>query len=220
MLTELFGKKLQMTQLWNDAGEVVPVTVLQAGPCQVVQVKTEESSDGYRAAQIAFDAVSLGRNDMTAKKTPRVNAPRMGHFRTHSAEPAKMLGEVPLPEGVEVKPGDVITVSIFGSIKKVDISGKSKGRGFAGVIKRHNYSRGPKSHGSKHYRAPGSTGMHQGMSRVRKGKPMPGQYGAEATTAKNLEVIKVDVDRNLLYVKGAVPGPSGGYLRIRKSKTA
>lgn len=214
MLTEIIGKKLQMTQLWNEQGAVIPVTVLQAGPCDVVQVKTEETKDGYRAVQLGFGEVKSHKQGKIGR---RVNKPDLGHFTKHNVEPRRVLREVALPSGVELKPGDKVSVEIFEGVAKVDITGTTKGRGFAGVIKRHGFSRGPKSHGSKHYRGPGSTGQHQGMSKVRKGKHMPGHYGAETCTTLNLEVVKIDKERDLLFVKGAVPGPSGGYLRIRKS---
>ncbi|MDF1666282.1 MAG: 50S ribosomal protein L3 [Planctomycetota bacterium] len=213
MLTELIGKKLQMTQVWKESGEIVPVTVLQAGPCQVVQVKTEETKDGYRAVQLGFEDKktskgTLGKNMSKAEK---------GHFAKSKVDPKRLVQEVPLPEGTSLKSGDTVTVEIFKECSHVDVTGTTKGRGFQGVIKRHDFSRGPKSHGSKHYRGPGSTGQHQGMSKVRKGKHMPGHYGSEQVTTMHLEVVKVEAERNLLYVKGAVPGPSGSYLKIRKS---
>lgn len=214
MLTELIGKKLQMTQVWRDNGEVVPVTVLQAGPCKVVQVKTEETKDRYRAVQLGFEDM---KSEKSGKLGSRVNKPELGHFKKAGVEPTRVLEEVSLPEGEEVKPGDEITVEIFANVSHVDVVGHTKGRGFAGVVKRHDFTQGPRSHGSKHYRGPGSTGMHQAMSRVRRGKPMPGHYGDEQVTVMHLEVVKVEKDKNLLYVKGAVPGPSGGTLRIRKS---
>lgn len=214
MLTEIIGKKLQMTQVWDENGSVVPVTVLQAGPCEVVQVKTEESKDNYRAVQLGFGKAASKKNNKLGR---RVNKPMAGHYKKHGVEPKRVLKEVQLPDGTELKPGDVVTVEIFKDIKHVDVIGNIKGRGFAGVIKRHNFSRGPKSHGSKHYRGPGSTGQHQGMSKVRKGKHMAGHWGAERVTVKKLEVVKVDTDNNLLFVKGSVPGPSGGTLRIRRS---
>ena len=214
MLTELLGKKLQMTQLWTEARELIPVTVLQAGPCQVVQVKTEETKDQYRAVQLGFGEIKSQKN---GQFETRINKPELGHFAKNHLEPSRILKEVSLPEGVEVKAGDEVTVEIFENVSHVDVTGKTKGRGFQGVIKRHDFSRGPKSHGSKHYRGPGSTGQHQGMSKVRKGKPMPGHDGDEQVTIMNLEVVKVDKERHLLFVKGAVPGACGGFLRIRKS---
>jgi large subunit ribosomal protein L3 len=213
MLTHLIGKKLQMTQVWKETGEVVPVTVIQAGPCQVVQVKTDETKDGYRAVQLGFD-VKKSKKGNVGKNLSKAEA---GHFKKSGVEPKRVLKEVPLPDGTSLKAGDEVTVEIFNDISHVDVIGTTKGRGFAGVIKRHDFSRGPKSHGSKHYRGPGSTGQHQGMSKVRRGKPMAGHYGDERVTTMNLEVVKVEKERNLLYVKGAVPGPSGGYVQIRKS---
>jgi large subunit ribosomal protein L3 len=214
MLTELLGKKLQMTQVWNEAGQVVPVTVLQAGPCDVVQVKTDESADRYRAVQLGFGSVASKKSK---KVGDRLSKGEQGHFKKHGVEAKRVLREVDLPAGTELAAGDKVTVEIFQDVKRVDVSGVSKGRGFAGVIRRHDFSRGPKSHGSKHYRGVGATAQCQGMSKVRKGKPMAGHYGAENCTVKNLEVVKVEPERDLLYVKGAVPGPSGGYLKIRKS---
>jgi large subunit ribosomal protein L3 len=213
MLTELIGKKLQMTQIWKESGEVVPVTVLQAGPCQVVQVKTEETKDGYRAVQLGFEEMKSPKGTVGKGLTKA----ETGHFKKNDIAAKRVLREVDLPAGSSLKAGDEVTVEIFDDVTHVDVTGTSKGRGFAGVIKRHNFSRGPKSHGSKHYRGPGSTGQHQGMSKVRKGKTMAGHYGHERVTTMHLEVVKVEKERNLLYVKGAVPGPSGGYLKIRKS---
>lgn len=217
MLSELIGKKLQMTQIWNEAGEVVPVTVVQAGPCDVIQVKTDESRDGYRAVQLGFGEVKSRKQ---GKLGSRLNKPRRGHFEKAGVDPRRVLQEVELPEGVELKAGDTVTVEIFKDATKVDVTGTTKGRGFQGVVKRHDFSRGPKSHGSKHYRGPGSTGACQAPSRVRKGKKLAGQFGNTRCTIQGLEVVRVDADRNLMYIKGAVPGPSGGTLRIRRALKA
>lgn len=208
----LVGQKLGMTQVFDSAGTVTPVTVLELGPCEVVQVKTEER-DGYRAAQLGF-------RSQTAK---RVKKPQIGHFKKAGLQPYRFLKEAPLAEteeGEEVKVGDRITVAeVFEAGALVDVVGTTKGRGFAGTIKRHGFSRGPTSHGSKNIREPGSTGMHTYPGRVFKGKKMPGQLGAKQRTVKNLVVVEVDAERHRLLVKGAVPGATGGLVYVRHAKT-
>ncbi len=209
MTPTLIGKKLKMTQIYDDAGQVVPVTIVLAGPCQVVQVKTVEN-DGYQAAQIGFD-------DAKVKRTTK---PEQGHFKKWSCPtPKRVVREVALDEGETPEPGSQLDVSVFEEITYVDVIGTSKGRGFQGTIKRHNASTGPKSHGSKSYRLVGSIGMHTWPARVLKGRKLPGQMGNKRTTARNLKIVKIEKDHNLLYIKGAVPGPTNGYVVVRRAKT-
>ncbi len=203
----LIGKKIGMTQIFDEEGNVVPVTVLQVGPCAVVQVKTEER-DGYRAAQIAL---------LEEKPPKRTNKPMQGHYKKANIPPQRILREFKILEG-EVKEGDRFTVEIFEGIDRVDVTGTSKGRGFQGVMKRHGYSGGPAAHGSKFHRAPGSVGSTTFPGRVLKGKGMPGHMGNERVTVIGLRVVKIDKDKNLMLVKGAVPGPTGGYILVKKSK--
>jgi large subunit ribosomal protein L3 len=205
----LIGRKLGMTQVFDDLGTVTPVTVIEVGPCPVIQVKTVES-DGYRAAQIGF----------APQKASRVTKPLAGHFRKAGVDAVRVIRESPLDPDEEVKAGDVVTVDqVFSDGSIVDVIGISKGRGFAGTIRRHNFSRGPMSHGSKNIREPGSTGAHTYPGRVFKGKRMPGQMGAKRRTVKNLTVVRVDAEKHRLFIRGAVPGPDGGILSIRAAKT-
>ena len=205
----LIGKKLGMSQVFDPAGVVTPVTVLEVGPCHVVQVRTEER-DAYRAAQLGF----------LPQMEKRVKKPQRGHFRKAGVEPHRILRESPLDDGEEVEVGARITVDqVFSEGAYVDVIGTSKGRGFSGTIRRHGFSRGPESHGSKNVREPGSTGMHTYPGRVFKGKKMPGQYGAKRATVKNLTVVRVDADKHQLLIRGAVPGPIGGIVCVRAAKT-
>jgi len=205
----LIGKKIGMSQIFDPAGTVTPVTVIEVGPCDVIQVKSEET-DGYRAAQIGF----------MSQLEKRVKKPQQGHFKRAGVEPKRILRESPLDDEEEVSPGDVVTVDqVFSEGSIVDVIGTSKGRGFSGTIKRHNFGRGPSSHGSKNIREPGSTGMHTYPGRVFKGKRMPGQYGSKRITVKNLTVVGVDAGLNRLLVKGAIPGPNGGIVSVRTAKT-
>jgi len=205
----LIGKKVGMSQIFDPAGVVTPVTVIEVGPCEVVQVKSEEK-DGYRAAQLGFE-------DQLEK---RVTKPLKGHFKRAGVSTKRILRESPLDADEEVNPGDVVTVDqVFSEGVYVDVTGTSKGHGFAGTIKRWNFSRGPTSHGSKNIREPGSTGMHTYPGRVFKGKKMPGQFGAKQRTVKNLVVVGIDAGKNRLLVKGAIPGPNGGIVSVRAAKT-
>lgn len=217
-LDTLLGKKLSMTQIWNDAGQAVPVTVLQIGPCQVVQVKTADGKDGYDAVQIGYDALPA-RNG--GKGDPRANKPTRGHFARHGAEPHRTLREVRLAKGtVAPEAGTVLKVGdVFEGVAEVDVVGTSKGRGFAGTVKRHNFTTGPKTHGSKNYREPGSTGAGTSPGHVIKGKRMPGHMGSVRRTVRNLQVVKIEAEHGLIYVRGAVPGPSGGTVLVRKAKS-
>ncbi len=204
MVTTILGRKLGMTQVWSDDDKLLPVTVIQAGPCVVTQVKTEKR-DGYRAAQIGF-------GEITAKK---LNKPMAGHFAKGNVEPQRHLIEVRLDDKDQVKLGQVFTVEAFADCKRVSVSGTSKGKGFAGVMKRHNFKGGPGGHGSHFHRAPGSIGQCATPSRVFKGMKLPGHMGSETVTVRNLELVKIDLEQNLLIVKGAVPGGKNGLLTIR-----
>ena len=203
----LIGKKLGMTRQFQEDGRSVPVTVIQAGPCVVTQVKTEET-DGYSAVQIGFGAKK-------AKNTP---LPMQGHFRKAGTEPLRKVMEFRVEGEHSFKPGDTIGVDVLAEAAKVDVTGITKGRGFAGAIKRHNHHRGPAGHGSKNVRMSGSIGMHTFPGRVFPGKPMPGQYGNKQETKKNLTVVAVDPERNLILVKGSVPGHRNGVVYIRPSR--
>lgn len=204
MVNTILGRKLGMTQVWSDDDKLVPVTVIEAGPCVVTQVKTEKR-DGYSAAQIGFGEIA----------ERKVNKPMAGHFEKAGVDPKRHLIEVRLDEGDAVKVGDTITVDAFADAKSVHVTGVSKGKGFAGVIKRHNFKGGPGGHGSHFHRAPGSVGMCATPSRVLKGLRLPGHMGTDTVTVRNLEVVKTDAEQNLLLVKGAVPGAKGALLTIR-----
>jgi large subunit ribosomal protein L3 len=205
----ILGKKIGMTQLFRADGQVVPVTLLKAGPCTVVQRKTP-ATDGY-------DAVQLGLNEFV--KAKRINRPATGHLKKAGAEGAKFLREFRLLGGEgDMKAGDKVLVSDFKPNEKVDVIGVSKGRGFAGVVKRHHFGGGDGSHGSMHHRAPGSIGASSFPSRVVPGMRMGGHMGDEQVTVRNLEIVEVDTEDNVLVVKGAVPGPNGGYVVVRRAK--
>ena len=202
----LIGKKLGMTQIFDSEGLAVPVTVIEAGPCFVVQVKTG-AKEGYQAVQVGFERRPL----------EKLNKPEKGHLQKHGAKSGfRYLREVRLPEAGSFAEGQEITVEQFVVGDRVNITGTSKGRGFAGTIKRWNFHRGPMSHGSMNHRAPGSIGASAYPSRVVPGKKLPGQMGNARVTTKNLEVIDVRPEDHLLLVKGAVPGPQRGLLFIRK----
>ena len=207
MVNGIIGKKLGMTQLFSDDGSVTPVTVLKAGPCIVVQKKTV-NTDGY-------DAVQLG---LVEEKPPRhVNKPTEGHFKRAGVPPTRVLREVRIESSDEATSvGDKVLVDIFSENDIVEVIGKSKGKGFAGVIKRHGFSGGRATHGSMFHRAPGGIGASAYPSRVIKGTRMPGHMGSERKTIKNLRVAAVDAENNLLMIRGAVPGPDGSYVLIRK----
>jgi large subunit ribosomal protein L3 len=205
----ILGKKIGMTQVFRPDGQAVPVTLLKAGPCMVVQRKTP-TSDGY-------DAVQLGLVEFI--KPARINKPRTGHLKKANVEGARFLRELQLrPGDDDLKPGDQVLVDQFKPKDKVDVIGVSKGRGFAGLVKRHHFRGGAGSHGSMFHRAPGSIGASSFPSRVLPGMRMAGQMGAGQVTVRNLEVIEVDTEDNVLVVKGAVPGPNGAYVVVRRSK--
>lgn len=200
----LIGKKLGMTQVFNEAGEAVPVTVIEAGPCTVVQVKTPER-DGYQAVQLGFDP-------MPERK---VTKPMAGHFKACGAPASRQLIEFPPGEGT-YEPGQVIKADLFEPGTMVKVIGKSKGRGFQGVVKRHNFSGGPETHGAKTHDEPGSIGCSAYPAKVIKGKKLPGQMGDKRCTIRGLRIEGVDAERNLLWIRGAVPGARGSLVIIRK----
>jgi len=205
----ILGKKIGMTQIFRPDGQVVPVTLLKAGPCMVVQRKTP-ATDGY-------DAVQLGLLEFV--KPARINKPSTGHLKKAGVEGAKFIREFKLNGGNgDLKAGDKVLVDQFKPKDMVDVVGISKGRGFAGVVKRHHFRGGEGSHGSMFHRAPGSIGASSYPSRVVPGMRMGGHMGHAQVTVRNLEVIDVDIEDNVLAVKGAVPGPNGGYVLVRRSK--
>jgi large subunit ribosomal protein L3 len=200
----LIGKKIGMTQLFEENGRVVPVSVIEAGPCPVVQVKSPER-EGYSAIQIGF----------TEAKDSRTTGPMKGHFKKAGVKPQRVLREERVDDSSTFNVGDVLNVKVFEGVEKVDITGVTKGRGFAGTVKRHNFKRGRKTHGNKSYREPGSVGMCATPSRIFKGKRLPGRMGGVNRTVRNLSVVQVDPENNLLFVKGAVPGANNGIVYIR-----
>ena len=200
----LLGKKLGMTQIFTEQGAVVPVTVIEAGPATVTQIKTVET-DGYDAVQIGFEDA----------KPQRVNKPMTGHFAKNEIAPKKYLAEFKADEGTAYEVGQVITVAEFEVGAKLGVTGTSKGKGTQGNIKRHGHHRGPMSHGSKHKRLAGALAAGTYPSRVFKGNKGPGRMGRDTVTVQNVELVKVIEDRNLLLVKGAVPGNKGGLVSVR-----
>ena len=202
----IIGKKIGMTQIFDEKGKVIPVTAIEAGPCVVAQVKNVET-DGYEAIQLGFGEV----------KESKVNRPIKGHFAKLKLTPKKHLREFRADSVEGVKVGDELKADTFAAGDKVDIQGISKGKGFQGVIKRHGQSRGPMGHGSMYHRRPGSMGPTSTPGRVFKGKKLPGHMGRNTITIQNLEVVKVDLDKNVILVKGSVPGANGSILKIKSS---
>jgi large subunit ribosomal protein L3 len=202
----ILGRKLGMSQVWSSDDRLIPVTVIEAGPCFIAQVKTTKT-DGYNAVQLAFGDTKPGR----------LTKPEAGHLAKAGLSNKKHLHEMRISEGEAYKKGQKVLVDIFEVGSKVDVIGTSKGKGFAGVIKRYNFKGGPGGHGSHFHRAPGSVGMCATPSRVLRGKKMPGHMGDETVTVQKLEVIKIDAEQNLLVVKGAVPGGKNGLLVISAS---
>ena len=209
MKKAIIGKKVGMTQIFDEQGKVIPVTVIEAGPCVVAQVKTNET-DGYNAIQLGFGDV----------KESKLNKPEIGHFTKSKLTLKKHLREFRLDSVDGVKVGDELKADVFTKGDKVDIQGTSKGKGFQGVIKRHGQSRGPMGHGSMYHRRPGSMGSTSTPGRVFKGKNLPGHMGANTITIQNLEVVAVDLDKNVILVKGSVPGVNGAILKIKSSVKA
>jgi len=219
-VTGILGKKIGMTQVFDEKGEVHPITVLQAGPCVITQLKTA-AKDGYDAAQIGL---------VEFVKASKVTKPQAGHFAKNNVPPVKLVKEVPVElaatkkseDGEEasngaVKAGDKVLVDIFSDEKYVDVIGTSKGRGFAGVVRRHNFGGGPKSHGHM-FQVQGSIGASSFPSRVFPGQRMPGHMGVDRVTVRNLRIRGIDIEENLIMVEGAVPGPREGYVLISKAK--
>ena len=205
----LIGKKVGMTQIFDEKGMIIPVTVIEAGPCVVAQVKTVET-DGYNAIQLGFGEV----------KSHKVNKPQAGHFAKANVEAKKHLREFRLDSIEGIKVGDELKADVFAAGDKIDVQGTSKGKGFQGVIKRHGQSRGPMGHGSMYHRRPGSMGPTSTPGRVFKGKKLPGHMGRVTVTIQNLDVVKVDLDKNVILVKGSVPGAKGAILKIKSAVKA
>jgi large subunit ribosomal protein L3 len=208
MKKAILGKKIGMTQIFVSDGRLVPVTVVEAGPCTVTQVKTQKT-DGYEAVQVGFDELSEQR----AKKL--LNKPEQGHFAKAGVKPARHLREFRFDDISGYSVGDTIKCDVFAEGDKIDVIGTSKGHGYSGVIQRWNQHTGPMAHGSKYHRGVGSMGANSDPSRVFKNKHMPGQYGGDRVTVQNLEVVKVDAERNLLMIKGAIPGANGSLVMVR-----
>jgi large subunit ribosomal protein L3 len=209
----ILGTKIGMTQIFLADGRLMPVTVVQAGPCTITQIKTRKS-DGYEAVQVGFGELAQER----AKKLK--NKPELGHFEKAGVPATRHLRELRLSDISSYKLGDQIRCDVFAEGDKVDVVGTSKGHGFTGVIRRWNQSKGPMSHGSKYHRGVGSMGANSDPSRVFKNKHMAGQYGGERVTVQNLEVIRVDAERDLLMIKGAVPGANGSLVMVRDAVKA
>jgi large subunit ribosomal protein L3 len=209
----ILGTKIGMTQIFLADGRLMPVTVVQAGPCTVTQVKTEKS-DGYEAVQVGFGELAEKR----AKKLK--NKPELGHFEKAGVPATRHLKELRLSDISSYKVGDQIKADVFAAGDKVDVVGTSKGHGFTGVIQRWNQHTGPMAHGSKYHRGVGSMSANTSPAHVFKNKHMPGHYGVERVTVQNLEVVKVDAERNLLLIKGAVPGANGALVLVRNSVKA
>jgi len=206
----ILGRKLGMTQVFDDANRIVPVTVIEAGPCQVVQLKTPER-DGYAAVQLSFGDT----------KAARLKKAELGHLKAASAGPAKYLAELRVDDLAGFELGQVLKADVFGAGERVDVTGISKGHGFSGVMKRHNFHGQGASHGNhKKHRAPGSIGACATPARVFKGVRMAGQFGNTRVTTLNLQVVEGDAERNLLLVKGAIPGPAGGLVFVRNAVKA
>jgi large subunit ribosomal protein L3 len=205
----IIGKKIAMTQIFSEDGKMIPVTMLEVGPCVITQIKTAEK-EGYNALQLGF-------GDVRQKK---VNSAMSGHFKNSGNEPKRHLAEVRVADVSSYQLGQELTAELFSKGEHVDVIATSKGKGFAGVMKRHNFSGGPGSHGAHFHRAPGSIGQAATPSRVFKGTKLPGRMGNAKVTALNLEVVDVKPERNLLLVKGSVPGPDGRLLMVRESVKA
>jgi large subunit ribosomal protein L3 len=206
-MTLILGRKQGMTHVFREDGTLIGVTVVAAGPCTVTQVRTQEK-DGY-------DAVQLGYGDTTEKRTTQ---PLRGHFTKVGCAPKQLLREERLKAPAAVKAGDTVSVTVFTQGDLVDVIGTTKGRGFSGTIKRHGFQRGPETHGSMNVRQPGSIASKR-IGKTAAGKRMSGHYGHERQTTKNLEIVRVDAQRNLLFLKGAVPGPNGGFVEVQTAKT-
>jgi len=212
MISGIIGRKLGMTQLFAEDGTVTPVTVIKAGPCVVIQTKSAAGRDGYNAVQ-------LGLVEDKAIKLKNVSKPLRGHFEKTGAgtPPTRVLKEIRMTDEPDAAIGDQVKADIFADGDRIEVVGKSKGRGFAGTVKRHKFSRGPESHGSMNVRAPGSIGQSAYPSRVIKGTRSSGHMGDARVTVKGLTVAKVDAENNLIMIRGAVPGPNGSLVVVKKS---
>lgn len=206
MKKAIIGKKIGMTQIFDETGKVIPVTAIEAGPCVIAQIKTVET-DGYDAVQLGFGDVKINK----------VNKPVKGHYEKANITPKKHLREFRLDSLEGLKVGDELKADVFAVGDSVDIQGTSKGKGFQGVIKRHGQSRGPMGHGSMYHRRPGSMGATSTPGRVFKGKKLPGHMGVDTVTIQNLVIVRVDTDKNAILVKGSVPGNKGSILKISNS---
>lgn len=204
MINAIYGRKIGMTQIWDENDNLVPVTVIQAEPNKVCQVKTA-ATDGYEAVQLGFGTI----------KEKKVNKPYGGHFAKLGTEPTRYLREVRVENASEYHVGDLQTVASFADVKAVDVQGTSKGKGFAGVIKRYGFAGGPGGHGAHFHRAPGSIGQCATPSRVFKGVRLPGHMGCDTVTVRNLKIMRIDEEQNLILVKGAIPGSKNGIVRVR-----
>jgi len=206
MALGILGKKIGMTRIFTDDGRWVVVTVVEAGPCKVIQRKTKET-DGYEAVQLGFGEM----------KESKCNKPQSGHFAKADIKPMRVLKELRIGGDSKLSPGDELKADMFAVGDRVDVSGTSKGKGFAGAMKRHNFSGGPGGHGSHFHRTPGSIGQSADPAKVYKNKKMPGHMGNRKITIQNLEVVTVDTEKNLLLIRGNVPGANGGLVTVHKS---
>jgi len=203
----LIGKKIGMTQIFEESGRVVPVSVIEAGPCPIVQVKTTEK-EGYTAIQIGYIEV----------KESRMSKPENGHFKKANVTPRRILREIRVDDASPFKVGDTLDVKLFEGAKIVHVTGTSKGRGFAGTIKRYHFQRGRKTHGNKNYREPGSVGASAFPSRIFPGKRLPGRMGGVQRTTRNLTLVQIDAENNLLFIKGSIPGANNGIVFVRTER--
>ncbi len=206
MTKAILARKVGMTQVFDENGRAIPVTVLKAGPCYVSQVKTAEGNDGYNSIQLCFDE----------QKEHRLNRPARGHFKRAAVPPCRVMREFRVSAPGQFNDGQVLKADIFSPGDQVDVSAISRGKGFAGLIKRLGFGRGPKTHGSHYHRGPGSLGSVD-QARVVKGRPLPGRMGGKRCTIQKLEVIQADAEKNLLLVKGSVPGPRGGLVEVKET---
>jgi len=208
MAKGILGKKLGMTQIFTAEGKLVPVTVVEAGPCVITQLKTDET-DGYNAVQMGFGTI----------KDKHLNKPLKGHYAKAGVTPVRFVREFRLPGAPEYTLGQEVKADVFEAGELVDVTGISRGKGFAGTIKRHGFARGPMSHGSKSHREPGSIGsrMSGGGGKVFKGKKLPGRMGTAKVTVQRLQIVRADADRNLILIKGAIPGAKGALVVIRNT---
>jgi large subunit ribosomal protein L3 len=204
MMALLIGRKIGMTQLFEESGKVTPVSVIEAGPCPFVQIKTPEN-EGYAAIQIGFEE----------KKESRTTSPQKGHFKKANVTPQRILREIRVNDTEEYTVGDALDVNVFEGAKKVHVTGVTKGRGFAGTVKRHGFKIGRKTHGSHSQREPGAVGQCATPSRIFKGKHMPGRMGGVKRTVRNMTVVQIDAENNLLFVKGAIPGANNEIVFIK-----